>query len=141
MVAVTGKRKGIWNTVEKYRLSARRTEADNIWIGAAICYLIATDRETVFRSLYAESETGENISLGRFGNWEVLKDISAFSRMFIDACAGAWHLECLIGGVGVVFYGHSMGTVVGVQVPEGADVDVIPLLKRIELMTRRIRRG
>ena len=138
MVTLSKRQCGIGNLMEKYQLNLARLNSEKELIGVVICYLIATDKDTKFRSLYAEndSDSSDYIFLGQFGNEELLSDIYSFSGLFISKGITKWHLTCLVRGCEVGFYGHSYGTFVGISIPEGGDdINLMPLLRRVENLT------
>lgn len=137
MLTIQTRQPGIGNVAEKYQLDAAVMKSDNIWVGAVICYLLATDEALKFRSLYGDGDCGDGETLpyiycGGDDDMGILSDVSEFTKRFIKDGITKWHLECMLDGSEVTFYGHSYGTGIGVFIAGDGMVDVTPVLKHVE---------
>lgn len=131
MTAIKVMEKGCEKNTSKYNLNL----ADGGYhIGSLICTKLACHKKVSFKALYIENNEGFLHELSQYSSDRIWEDCSRFYNYIRAFCAKCWHLNCMISGVQVSFYGPCHGTMVSVLLPDGAKIlgEVEQILGRIE---------
>lgn len=135
MTAISVMEKGCGNSISKYNLDQ---SGYRYHVGTLICINIANYKDVSFKSLYIQKQDGKPEKLWEYPDREIWQDRGSLYNYLADMEAQCWHLDCLIHGVLVSFYGQCHGTMVTVVLPDGADIldDIEFMLYGIEVFLK-----